>query len=528
MKPVKLFYIFSAAALFFSCNDFLDTLPDNRAEVNDATSITKLLVSAYQRYQPATTIEWMSDNVDYNGAEWGRYSLLQEEAFYWKDITDTGRDSPTVVWSSCYLAIATANQALKAIDDLGRPADLNPQRGEALLCRAYGHFVLVNIFCLHYDASKEKDDNDYTDPDYYGIPYITTPETTVDREVDRKNVCYVYEQINKDIEEALPLIDGNIYSAPKFHFNREAAYAFASKFNLYYCNFAKAVEYATEALGSNPEEKLRSWADMAASSNNTIRGYLYVNDQIPANFLMSTVYSLNAATVNSGNCRFAHSRLISSTETTGSDGIWGNYRNIYMQGTAYIGYPYIAVRKLIQFTQVADPITGSIYNHNIWIHFTADETLLHRAEAYVMLAEQPGQDRESCYENAAQDLRQSVESFTKSTTSREIINSTFGNMDYYTPDAPTPKKALHPKFEFKSGEQENFIHAILHCRRVLFIHEGHRWYDVKRWGIQIDRREIKSGKVYLKTLTSLGPDDKRRAVQIPGAIITAGIPANPR
>ncbi len=65
--------------------------------------------------------------------------------------------------------------------------------------------------------------------------------------------------IDSDIEEALPLIDDNIYSVPKYHFNQKAAYAFAARFNLYYHKFDKVIEYAGKTLGQDPSATVRNW-----------------------------------------------------------------------------------------------------------------------------------------------------------------------------------------------------------------------------------------------------------------------------
>jgi len=40
-----------------------------------------------------------------------------------------------------YHTLASANQALAAIEQMGNPQSLSAQKGEALICRAYNHFV---------------------------------------------------------------------------------------------------------------------------------------------------------------------------------------------------------------------------------------------------------------------------------------------------------------------------------------------------------------------------------------------------
>ena len=51
-----------------SCNDYLDKLPDDRAELNSQDKVTKFLVSAYVNHLPDFIFEISSDNVLDNGA----------------------------------------------------------------------------------------------------------------------------------------------------------------------------------------------------------------------------------------------------------------------------------------------------------------------------------------------------------------------------------------------------------------------------------------------------------------------------
>ena len=107
------------------------------------------------------------------------------------------------------------------------------------------------MFSKHYNTQTSDTD--------LGVPYLESPETTLDPKYKRGNVKDVYEKINKDIEEALPLIRDDIYDVPKYHFNVKAAYAFAARFNLYYENWEKAKEYASVVVTANPSRLLRDW-----------------------------------------------------------------------------------------------------------------------------------------------------------------------------------------------------------------------------------------------------------------------------
>ena len=222
-KYILLSSVATALLCFSSCEDFLDTLPDNRAEVNTEEKITSLLVSAYPGAYPVAMFEMASDNTADNGSLYDVETQATEQAYLWQDIdADTDQDCPQGLWDECYTAIGAANQALQSIEELGNPKSLNPQKGEALICRAYAHFILVNTFCQAYNPG--------TAADQLGIPYMTEPETTVSPTYSRGTLAETYQKIDADIQAALPLIDDNLYTVPKYHFNMKAAYAFCRSF----------------------------------------------------------------------------------------------------------------------------------------------------------------------------------------------------------------------------------------------------------------------------------------------------------
>ena len=252
MKKINLCYTIVLGALALtSCDDFLDKMPDNRATIDTEEKVTKILVSAYATHNANLILEMASDNARDNGSTYTMGTLTQEEAYLWQPITETDNDSSKDLWDACYGAAAAANQALQAIDEMGNPANLQAQRGEALLCRAWAHFQLANVFCLAYNPQTANTD--------MGLPYALAPETEVKPDYQRGTMEELYAHINADIEEGLPLIDDKIYTVPKYHFNKKAAYAFAARFNLYYQKWDKTIEYANAALGSNPQGLLRNW-----------------------------------------------------------------------------------------------------------------------------------------------------------------------------------------------------------------------------------------------------------------------------
>ena len=124
----------SSLCLLPACGEFLDELPDNRAELDTEAKIYKLLVSAYSDRSFTRMCELSSDNVDDMGEDFDSWRLLEQIAL-WTDIIDAENESNQNIWENYFTAIAHANTALEAIENLGTPATLLPAKGDASLFR---------------------------------------------------------------------------------------------------------------------------------------------------------------------------------------------------------------------------------------------------------------------------------------------------------------------------------------------------------------------------------------------------------
>lgn len=502
-----------------SCNDYLDEMPDNRAELNTEFKITSLLVSAYPTKAYIMCAEMSSDNADDYGDTNPYGSRFYEQLYNWRDVTESTNESPNEVWSACYSAIAAANQALDAIEEMGSPASLNGTRGEALVCRAYGHFILVNLFAHHYSPQ-------HADKDL-GITYIEKPEKDLNPKYERNTVAEVYAKIETDLRTGIPLLDDANFSVPKYHFNKKAANAFAARFFLYYQKWDEVIQYATAALGSAPQTMLRNYIEMAALPRklNTLSTN-YINATHKCNFLLITAYSQLGTVFGpyySGS-RYAHGALIAKNETLLAEGPWGRYTNntYHIPPLEYGGtnLDKVLLPRLPYLFETTDPVANTGYTRTVYAGFTAEETLLNRAEAYLLKQE---------YANGLADMKLWANNTVKrgSELTEASILAWADKFDYYTPTAPTPKKRLNPDFALEEGKQESLIQALLFLRRYETIHTGLRWFDVKRYGIEVTRRTIQGGEV-----ASIGNQllkrDNRCAIQIPADVVAAGLTPNPR
>ncbi len=508
-----------------SCNDYLDTMPDNRASLDTEDKIVRLVTSAYPDNTYMLVTECMSDNVDDMGSRYINYtSRFLDQVYAWEDITESDNDNPYYLWQACYYAIANANQALEGIEELGgaTTTTLREAKAEALLCRAYGHFILVNIFGLNYNTATSGTD--------LGVTYMTEPETTVFAEYERNTVAEVYEMIDQDIQEALPLVGDTHLDVPKYHFNKDAAYAFAARFYLFYEQWDKAIEYATACLGSNPSSMLRDWDEMESygiTSDLTPRTNLYIDEESSANLLLTTAISY-AGYWNSNYVymtKYSHDRYLSQNETLEATNIWGSSSLLRCSPLVFVGGTMnrVLVAKVPVLFEYTDTQNQIGYLRTVYAPFKSDLLLLERAEAYIMRGD---------YESACADLTLWMQNWTTSTVTLtpELIVSYYNGMDYWTWDNPTQKKHLNPSFDIdeEGSTQECMLQCVLNFKRLENLHEGLRWFDLKRYGITVYRRTMDSSDEPASVTDSLPANDLRRAIQLPQEVIQAGMEANPR
>lgn len=536
-----LFASFCSVALT-ACSE-LDEVPDNRTEIDSPEKVQSLLTSGYPVMTPAVICELASDNIVDNNViipatHNDAYDKFHEETYKWQDIKNysiNSDDTPYQVWEAYYAGISVCNHAIAAMEEMSEdPAhDLNLSHswGEAHVLRAYLHFVLLNVFAEAYkDDVKSLEDR--------GIPYVTIPETTV--QVDYSTSEYLhsvketYDLIEKDLLEGIGLINDAKYQVPAYHFNHNAANAFAARFYLFKRDYENCIKYADEALGSSPASVLRKWG---AININTLASKVndYNRETEPCNFLIQSTYSLLWRVL------FTSSRLVvndSKNSTITAEGktwpapktmevtIWGKGPNwsgalpaystlgVYINtaGQDYGGWLF----RLYEYFEYTDKIAGIGYVHMLYQPFTAEETLLCRAEAKLYLGDRDG---------AIQDLNYWTNSHLCTTAlTLEDIKSFYRNSrnNHYVsrlnPEAMGFEKVLE-------GDDRSVLDCILHFRRVETIHNGDRWFDIKRYGIEYYHfyRDPNEDDIHVDSLTW---NDPRRVFQLPQNVIDAGYPPN--
>ncbi|WP_439182861.1 RagB/SusD family nutrient uptake outer membrane protein [Carboxylicivirga taeanensis] len=475
----KILYILMCFIVVTSCDDYLNVAPDNRQELKTLDNLRELLVSSYSEAS-YIFIEWKTDNA-VAIADNTQYDWMNENFQFKPVVSSENQDTPTYLWSSNYTAIAHSNQVLKTIDEVENTnqALYNAIKGEALITRAYNHFILANIFCQSYDKTTASSE--------LGIPYIIAPEVELLVHYERGTLEQTYNLIKKDLEAALPLINDKFYvGTGKYHFTKQAAYAFASRFYLYVKDYENCIKYSNLILGSGVPAP-GTYRDMnAVFEGNNFKeiGAQFVDVEDPANLLVVRKMTLNVTRGTRGY--------------RSDNNIFNDIFNANIQESAdYRRQPWGAstdARYQPKYGELFEYTTATTgYPYYIQPEFRTEEVIFNRMEAYIA---------------------------TGRTADALGDYNTIAPSRYKNGGQLTMEQVL--SFYDKEDETEAMWLFILDERRKEFLGEGLRWWDIKRFKLPITHIDVRGDEF------ALADDDLKKAIQIPAKAIAQGIQENPR
>jgi hypothetical protein len=474
-------FVLLASVLSSGCNKYLDHAPDDRTVLNTPTKVSELLVTAYPRANTVLLSESMSDIPSFVSTT-GIDFVVNQNGYTWTDVEATDQDSPTYYWNSCYTAIATANLALSAIEKATNPQDYSGQKGEALLARAYAHFMLVTFFSKCYDPATAD-----SDP---GIPYVTRPESVVFKDYDRKTVAYTYQQIEKDLLDGLPLIQDK-YTVPAYHFTRKAANAFACRYYLFKKDMDKVVQYANLAFPTNNfAENFRPWKSYVDFSSAQLES-AFTNAASPGNLLIAETVSRLARNYKRPIYSVSQNRLNLIVAPLGVT--LTSYKRYSNSSTFY--YVLKFVEHFVRTSINASTGTGYVMTPLL----TTEEVFFNRMEAYIMQGK---------YAEALADMNLFI-SNRITTYVPATHNFTDVKIKSYYSSATTDTK-------------QAYLNALLDLKKAEFVHEGMRWMDILRLKLPVVHEDANGNT------TTLAADDNRKIWQLPSEVTLAGVKQNPR
>ena len=431
---------------------------------------------------------------------------------------------------------------------------LKAVKGEALVARAYNHFIVAQLFCMPYGS---------TNASQPGIPYVTQPEKQVLVHYERGTVAETYEKIEADLLEGLPLINDGIYEVPKYHFNKAAANAFASRFYLIKREYDKVVQYADQVFGGPNADPAPYMTKIWSQDNfyylSDFGRYWSAADQA-RNLLVVATYS-TAARHYSGSHRYTCNGMARRATVQGPGPSWVREPFSYSGGESFAMHPSFSAALLVSGNQeygvwfgaavgeqfeYTDKIAGIGYAHIVRAEITGEDVLLNRAEAKFYLGDIDGGFADlTVWETARRDVTntnylQYMRDFTKANVVsfyNEYENNYVANVDNraelgekysktigYGIAKPPHIDEVCPSTKYHvTDDIRPYLHCVLHFRRMDNIHNGMRWFDVKRYGLELRHYVGRSGEEII-----LHSNDPRYALQIPNEVIAAGLERNLR
>lgn len=456
-----------------ACSDYLGVSPDNRIELKELEDYQALVTDAYPGAYHLFT-EIMTDNhkyYDYPGYNSSIETGWFKPMYIWSDgYLQTLAIGPVKAWQNYYSCIYEANVVLKGIDQANGDDEewRNQIKGEALLIRAYCHFMLVNLYGKQYNATTAA-----TDP---GVPYAKEPQEENVVEYTRDNIRDVYDWVEEDALAGAALLVDQKVKVAKYHFTKAAAYAFLCRFYQFKEDWENCIKYG----------------EMSQELNSAVREFIsdYNATFDKGNY---TDYANDYCSVNKSNIL-----LMNKVLEFNSYGYNGFYANEFMK--TYEKNDYRS--KIYTFNSNQTPnwkcrkfrnVYKSGYRYSDVALFVTEEVILNLAEAYTRKAD-PGYEKAISLLNKIREKR-------------------------FDPYVPLTGTSLSSQGELGKV----LLDKVLDERRVELCYEGYRWFDCKRFQIEI-KHTIETGTYTLKG------NDLRYVLQIPEAELSANpaMTPNPR
>lgn len=339
------------------------------------------------------------------------------------------------LWVNNFVIINRANRVLAAIENLKSEGAIGTnqvdyQEAEAYALRAMAHFDLWRVYSYRYT------------PETMGVPYVTLDDTDGNGRPDgldpfalpsRRTTAEVFSLIESDLQNALSLLP-NALSSTASRFDRASVLALSARVAQYKEDWAAAEGFASQALNLRPLESRSQYPSIW--TDNTNSGVILKMTRVTGEGRIGTLFrDLNGDV-------FFHPSISWLSQIDGVNDI-----------------RYDASVTIDPNRQGGDPqdeLVGK-YDGKQGLRYLNDVKLIRSAEMLLIRAEARARKSNPDLDGANDDLN--------TLRTNRIIN--------YIPAVYTD-----------TGE---ILDQILLERRLELAFEGHRWFDLKRYGLGVTR-----------------------------------------
>jgi len=347
--------------------------------------------------------------------------------------TDVGlRDNYTATTPN-YRVIDRVNRVLVALPtaDSTKAGDNTLRsrlRGEALFLRALSHFELFRFYCANYT------------PDGMAMPYMESP--SIDPQARIKMSAY-FTKLSADIAEAKTLLPNNLTDISRA--TKLAASALQARIALYTKDWANAETYSTEYITGIPLATMANFAGIWTDANTNEQAFRLVRTSSFGGRIGSLWRGTSASASNIGTVTWRP-----------SDKIWAAYDQVNDIRFASYFKDELTLATTGRGTRLIYKYAGTAYgtpNENV-----ANAKVFRTGEMYLIRAEARAEQNKITGANSAEsDIN----------TLRTARITGYTNVVFVT--------------------KQDAMDAVMSERFKELAYEGHRFWDLKRWNLPVQR-----------------------------------------
>ncbi len=248
MKNIKIAILSALILTVASCSDKLELLPEQSLAgsqaFSSAANAESTLRGVYSQSQllevfgsgPQIIFDYQADNTEFVGS----FPTLQDINSY---VTTSPNATIQVYWQVNYRVINAANSVIENVPNVKDPA-LTPEISKRLIAeakflRAITHLNLINMFAQPFQVQNGAS---------LGVPLLLKSFTGEIEYPSRATVAACYEQIIKDLNEALIDLPAVSTAASRGRATKGAAAGYLSRLHLYKGEFQKAADFANQVI----------------------------------------------------------------------------------------------------------------------------------------------------------------------------------------------------------------------------------------------------------------------------------------
>ncbi|MBB6237941.1 hypothetical protein HDC90_002567 [Pedobacter sp. AK013] len=503
MKKIFLYNLIFLATTFCSCKKFLEEYSQDEMRPGSTEDLQALMYSdAYPYIAAMETFDALTDDVQNNplvytnGAPVATYFAKVQEATLMYTFNPTMFDGVNTaltaqnVYSNAYAKIKGCNVVIDHLDKVsGTVANKNALLGQCLFLRSFYYLKLATLYCQMYNAPG-------VDPNTaLGVPLVLSSQVR-DGGLTRNTLKEVYDRIEKDLVSAEDLLRNSNYTpVNSYRVGADVAAGLLSRFYLYRGadgDWDKAIQSAGRVLENRPVLTFLA-SQVGAGGSITPNGiYNIANPEIL--WICQGVYP----------SMFAADFLSSIPPFTVSADLIAQYD----KGTGTSNYGDLRYQYFFQFFTSSGSKFAYRTGKNM-LNTTASgakgmrvaEIYLNRAEAYA---------RKYLNSGNTSDKDAALSDLNTLRRSRYDTRNTA-----YVPVVISDAQAL-----YKFCQEER--------RRELCLEDGHRFIDLKRWGLGVTH--VFTGTDNVTATYNLAANSLLFALPIPSFAMSANtsLVQNPR